>query len=100
MGRVSSLFLCFSCCKFFVSYYLVFMIKKIDILSELMKSGKWDKAIKFAARFPRLGKERDIILSASSAMLSPQMWQGMGHNIEDLKKQAIDALRSKFPNHC
>jgi len=76
------------------------MIKKIDILSEFMKSGKWDRAIKFAAKFPELGKERDVILSASSAMLSPEMWRGMGHDIEKLKQEAITALRLKYPNHC
>ena len=54
------------------------MDKKIDTLKALMAAEQWEKAIKFAAKFPRRGNERDAILSASAALLSPSQQAGRG----------------------
>lgn len=75
-------------------------IKKIDILSGLMRSGEWEKAIKFAAKFPRLDEHRNAILSASAALLSPDMYRSMGKDPEALFSAGVAALKDRFPKHC
>lgn len=72
------------------------MEKKIDELARLMKKGDWEAAIKFAAKFPRLGKERNSILTASSALLSPAFYQSMGKDVDALVQNGIDALKTKY----
>ena len=71
--------------------------KKIDVLAAMMRSGDWEKAIKFAAKFPRLDKHRGAILSASSALLSPTLYEQMGRDPEALVAAGIAALKDRFP---
>ena len=73
--------------------------KKIDQLSALMKAGEWEKAIKFAAKFPRLDKHRETILTASSALLSPSMYRSMGKDVDALVAAGVAALRERYPAH-
>lgn len=73
------------------------MDKKIDTLKALMAADEWNKAIKFAAKFPRLGAERDAILSASSALLSPGLYRGMGRDVDAIVNAGISALMSRYP---
>lgn len=75
------------------------MEKKIDALSTLMKQGQWVEAIKFAAKFPRLGKQRNRILSASSAILSPDFYISMGKRPEIIIADGVAALKERFPNY-
>lgn len=75
------------------------MEKKIDILSQHMKAGLWEKAIKYAARFPRLGKHRDDILTASSAILNPGFYRQIGKDPTTLVSVAITALKDRYPKH-
>lgn len=72
------------------------MTKKIDILHNLMQTNQWHKAIKYAAKFPRLGNERDAILTASSALLSPRTFEGMGQNPDKLVEIGITALKERY----
>lgn len=73
---------------------------KIDQLSDLMRAGQWDAAIKFAAKFPDLGKQRNPILSASSALLSPRLYAGMGKDPAAIVAAGVAALQARYPNHC
>ena len=75
------------------------MEKKIDILSRLMKAGSWEKAIKYAARFPRLDKHRDDILTASSAILNPGFYKQIGKDPAALVDAAVIALKDRYPKH-
>lgn len=72
------------------------MDKKIDILKSLMAADDWEKALKMAARFPRLGAERGAILSASSALLSPGLYRGMGRDPEELVAAGKAALIARY----
>lgn len=72
------------------------MIKKIDTLRELMRTNQWHKAIKFAAKFPRLGQHKDRILAASSALLSPYFYISIGKNPEIIIQDGIAALKEKY----
>ena len=58
-----------------------------------MKAGSWEKAIKYAARFPRLDKHRDDILTASSAILNPGFYRQIGKDPTALVDAAVVALR-------
>jgi hypothetical protein len=74
------------------------MEKKIDILRRLMDAGDWDGAIKMASKFPRLGEHEKPIRQASSAMLSPGLYRGMGKDpfaLIESGKQALIARYSK-----
>lgn len=72
-------------------------MKKIDSLKALMAAGQWDKAIKFAARFSDLGAQRGAILTASSALLSPGLYRGMGRDVDALIADGKAALISRYP---
>ena len=72
------------------------MIKKIDVLRKLMQNNEWHKAIKFAAKFPRLDKHKDRILAASSALLSPGFYISIGKNPELIIQDGIAALKEKY----
>jgi hypothetical protein len=73
--------------------------KKIDRLAALMQAGEWEKAIKFAAGFPRLDKHRNVILTASAALMSPGLYRGMGRDPGALVDAGVQALKERYPNH-
>ena len=64
-----------------------------------MKAGSWEKAIKYAARFPRLDKHRDDILTASSAILIPGFYRQIGKDPTALVDAAVVALKDRYPKH-
>jgi len=70
--------------------------KKIDVLIRLMQTGEWHKAIKYAAKFPRLGEHRDAILTASSALLSPRFYVSLGKDPDKLIEAGIAALKERY----
>lgn len=73
--------------------------RKLDSLLALMESGKWEEAIKFAARFPRLGKQREPILTAASALLSPRFYENLNRNPQNLVEAGIAALKERYPSY-
>ena len=72
------------------------MEKKIDRLVQLMQANAWEDAIKFAAKFPRLGKHRNAILTASSALLSPDFYTSLGKDVDLLVRGGIEALQERY----
>ena len=58
------------------------MQTKLSQLLALMASGDWSSAIRLAARFPRLGHERDDILRAKDALLQPDFYRQLGRDGE------------------
>jgi hypothetical protein len=74
--------------------------KKIDQLRAMMDAGDWPAAIKFAARFPRLGEHEKPIRQASSAMLSPGMYRGMGKDPDALIEAGKRALIDRYPRRA
>lgn len=71
--------------------------RKIDALAALMRAGDWPRAIKFAAQFQDLGRHRGAILTASSALLSPDFYRSMGKDPEALVEAGARALRDRYP---
>ncbi len=71
--------------------------QKIEQLAEMMSAGDWHKAIRFAARFPQLGKHREPILTAASALLAPELYRQMGRDPDLLVRSGLVAIRDRFP---
>jgi hypothetical protein len=72
------------------------MVTKISILKRHAAAGDWRKAISMAAKFPRLGKERNIILDAQLAYTNPRFIKQIGKDPEKLIRDAIEAIRIKY----
>ena len=72
------------------------MQRKIDTLRNLMDAGDWPAAIRFAAKFPRLGTERDAILRAKVALNNPKFYRQIGRSPQQLLGEATNALKLRF----
>lgn len=72
------------------------MQTKLSQLQDLMTQGKWDKALAFAAKFPRLGAYRNAILDAHLACTNPRWIAGLGKDVEAVKASGIVALQAAY----
>lgn len=70
---------------------------KIEILREHMEAGNWDAAIKFAAKFPQLGNERNAILSAKDAINNPRFYRQLKKDPVALIEEGRLALLRRYP---
>lgn len=55
---------------------------KVSKVREAMAAGRWEEAIRLAARFPRLGAYRAAILDAHTAFTNPRWTAGLGRSVE------------------
>lgn len=55
---------------------------KVSKVREAMEAGRWDEAIRLAAKFPRLGVHRSAILDAHTALSNPRWTVGLGRSVE------------------
>lgn len=69
---------------------------KLDQLKKEFYDGNYEAAISMAAKFPRLGDERDTILTAHECYKRPGIMKQMGRDIEACKRDGIEALRHKY----
>ncbi len=74
------------------------MQRKIDTLCHLMDPGDWPAAIRFAAKFPRLGKDRDATLRAKGSLNTPDFYRQIGRYPQDLIQAGEACLRERYPN--
>ncbi|KVZ03367.1 hypothetical protein [Burkholderia stagnalis] len=72
------------------------MKTKISIVREHMAAGRWQEAIRVAARFPQLGAERAAILDAHGAYTNPRFFAQLGRDVETLKRAGQRALVLKY----
>lgn len=72
------------------------MKTKISIVHEHMAAGRWQEAIRVAARFPKLGAERAAILDAHGAYTNPRFFAQLGKDVEALKQAGHRALVLKY----
>ncbi|WP_175689684.1 hypothetical protein [Burkholderia anthina] len=72
------------------------MKTKISIVREHMAAGRWQEAIRIAARFPKLGAERAAILDAHGAYTNPRFFAQIGKDVETLKQAGQRALVLKY----
>lgn len=69
---------------------------KIDLLRQAMAAGDWRAAIGIAAKFPRLGAEKEIITRAQSAYLRPDFYRQIGLDPDGAIDAAKAALRRRY----
>ena len=72
------------------------METKLSKLMKLIDSGEWFPAIKFASKFPNLGKERDDILRAKDAINNAEFYRQIKRDPEALIEAGKAALISKY----
>ena len=72
------------------------MVTKLSQLMVLIKAGDWLTAIKFAAKFPALGKERDDILRAKDAINNPEFYRQIKKDPDSLIEAGKAALVRKY----
>lgn len=72
------------------------METKLSIVKGHMRNGQWRDAIRVAAKFPRLDKHRDAILSAHMAYTNPRFVVQLRKDTEALKLAGQKALLDRF----
>lgn len=71
-------------------------IKKIDQLRDLMAAEKWPQALSLAAKFPRLGAEKNVIVRAHECLVNPSFYRQIGINTDQAVCDGINAIKQKY----
>jgi len=71
---------------------------KLSQLRQLMAAGDWDRAIAFAAKFPRLGDDGPAIMRADKAIKNPVFYRQLRKDPDALRAAGVAALRSRYGN--
>lgn len=69
---------------------------KLAQVRAAMAAGDWALALRIAARFQDLGKQRDAILSAHGAHTNPRFYKQIGQDLVTLKRRGREALIERF----
>ena len=72
------------------------MDTKLSAVQAAMDAGDWQRAIALAARFPRLGAEREAILDAHTAWTNERFVLAMRKDPGEMKRAGIAALKAKY----
>lgn len=72
------------------------METKLSQLLDLMRAENWHAAIRFAAKFPRLGDQKNAITRAKDALNNPDFYRQMNYNPAEIVQIGIDALKIKY----
>jgi hypothetical protein len=72
------------------------METKIARLRAAMAAGDTAGALRIAARFPRLGAERERIQRGWAAVGAPDFYAALGFDPDALVADAADALRERY----
>jgi len=69
---------------------------KLAKLLQLMTSERWDEAIRFAAKFPRLGEHKSAIKLAHEIAIRPEIYIEMGYDPATAREAGIAALKERY----
>lgn len=72
------------------------MTRKIDTLLAFMRNEQWEDAIRFAARFPRLGMEKPAITRAKDCLNNPRFYSELGMDIPAAIEAGKSALIARY----
>lgn len=70
--------------------------RKVDDLLHAMRWGEWARAIRIAAKWPRLGEHREAIMGAAAALLSPAFYVSLGKDPQAMIDDGIAALKARY----
>ena len=71
-------------------------VKKIDTLRALMRDESWPQALSLAAKFPRLGCDKAVIVRAHECTVNPSFYRQLGVDAEQAIQAGIDALKARY----
>ena len=71
---------------------------KLAQIRDAMASGDWDSAVCAAAKFKDLGEFGEAIRRGKDAINNPELYKQLGFDLEEVRKEAINALKSKYSN--
>ena len=72
------------------------MQTKLSTVEAAFSAGDFKKAIAIAAKFPRLGEQRNAILDAHTAYTNPRWIAGLGKDVDACIAAGVDALRARY----
>lgn len=72
------------------------MNRKLDTLLELMRAERWEDAIRFAAKFPRLGDEKAAITRAKDCLNNPRFYVELGVDVPKAIEAGKSALVARY----
>jgi len=72
------------------------METKISQLLAMIDNEQYVDAIRFAAKFPTLGKQSSDITRAKEAVNNPNLYRQMNKDPDELVKVGIAAIRQRF----
>jgi len=70
--------------------------KKIDALLAYMRSDNWQRALRLAASFPRLGEHKGAIVRAHEVLAHPGFYSQLGFDETSILHEGIAALRARY----
>lgn len=70
---------------------------KLSAVRAAMEAGDWPQAIRLAARFPDLGRQRADILDAHTALTNPRWTQAIGRCAAAEVEKGRLALIARYP---
>jgi hypothetical protein len=73
------------------------MKSKASQLREFMASGDWESAFRLASSFQDLGKQRNAILDARTALTNPRFLKQIGKDVEQTIAIGQAALKERYP---
>ena len=72
------------------------METKLSKLKGAAAEGDWPRALRIAARFPRLGEHKADIVRAHEAIVNPSFYRQLGRDPEACINVGIAALRARY----
>lgn len=72
------------------------MTSKIHELRTAASEGRWADALAIAAKFPRLGEEKEAITRADAAIKRPDFYRQIRKDPEQIVLEGIAALRRRY----
>lgn len=72
------------------------MKTKLSVLKEHAANGDWAKAVSIAAKFTRLGEDRNAILDADMAFKNPSFCAAIKKDPKLLKARGIAAIKQRY----
>jgi hypothetical protein len=69
---------------------------KLNRVLAYMDGGDWRAAISLAAKFGQLGRHKEAILRAQSAINNPGFYTQIGHDLDAIMARGREAMRARF----
>lgn len=69
---------------------------KLSIVREHMAAGRWQEAIRLAAKFPDLGTQKEAITRAHGCYSNPRFFTQLGIDCDAAKEAGKQALIARY----